>query len=326
MAIPTNAARANMFYNICVRQDILESVGMTKIETKADLDKFQELVKAKYPEMTPNAGSISSQLMSKFEPEDINWIRFGLKFTCYVDDKTNDDKVYSYYESNAFKDACKYAEEWYKKGYIPEDTLVNVTSQSRLTSGKSAWMVGSVGFDFENQPALTKNVPEGKLKVYEIKDPVKSRYITSSGGDVQMIPVTAKAPERAMMWINWIYKSQENYDFHLKDGLFYEWMFRNINYMTFPDWYDKDSAEMVKNWDKEAKYSKVYGFSFDETEVTAEEAQIQTVITQYIDPMSYGLLSYDKNIDKVLAELKKAGLDKVMAEVQKQYSAWKAKQ
>ena len=144
MAIPTNTAHANMQYNLCIRQDIVEKVGMTKIETKADLDKFQELVKAKYPEIVPNAGNISPQFMSRFEPEDINWIRFGLLYACYVDDRTNDDKVYSYYESEAFKNSCKYAEEWYKKGYIPEDTLVNKTSTTRFSTGKSAWTVGSI--------------------------------------------------------------------------------------------------------------------------------------------------------------------------------------
>ena len=141
-----------------------------------------------------------------------------------------------------------------------------------------------------------------------------------------MIPVTSKAPERAMMWMNWIYKSKENYDFHLKDNMFYEWMFRNVNYMAFPDWYGKDSADMVSNWDKEAKYSKIYGFAFDESGVAAEVAQVNTVITQYVDPLRYGLINYDENIEMVLKELKKAGLDKIMEEVQKQFSAWKAKQ
>lgn len=324
--IPTNTPHADMFCNLIVRQDLLENVGMTKIETKADLDKYQELIKAKYPEMVPNAGDFSPQFMSKFEPEHITWIRFGLKFAAYVDERNNDDKVYSYYESNAFKDACKSAAEWHKKGYIPEDTLINLIQLTRLTTGKSAWMSGSIGFDFEQQQALAKNVPEGVLKNYEIKDPEKPRYISSSGGDSQMIPITAEAPERTMMWLNWIYKSQENYNFHLKDGMFYEWMFRNTSYMTFPDWYGKDSADMIKEWDKQAKYSKTYGFTFDESEVESQVAQIQTVVTQYIDPMSFGFIDYDKNIEKVIAELKKAGLDTVIAEVQKQYSAWKAQQ
>ena len=51
------------------------------------------------------------------------------------------------------------------------------------------------------------------------------------------------------------------------DQLFYEWMFRNINYMEFPDTVDDEFIANYKDWDKNAKYSNTFGFFFDSSKI-----------------------------------------------------------
>jgi len=48
------------------------------------------------------------------------------------------------------------------------------------------------------------------------------------------------------------------------------------------------------------------------------------VWTELIEPMTLGILDYDENYDKMIQQLKKAGLDKYMEEYQRQYSEWYA--
>jgi putative aldouronate transport system substrate-binding protein len=147
-----------------------------------------------------------------------------------------------------------------------------------------------------------------------------------------------------MMFLNWVYKSQDNYDFIVlgtkgehydltengrvkviaKESMFYEWMFRNINYMRFPDNVSDAVVDRIKNWDNDAKYSKLFGFNFDQTPVKAEVARVQSVVTEKLYPILYGYVDYDTNIKSAVDELKNAGMDKILAELQSQFSKYYA--
>ena len=85
-----------------------------------------------------------------------------------------------------------------------------------------------------------------------------------------------------MKFVNWIYKSQENYlfalygvegkDYEIVDGrinkltaseFFYEWMFRNQNYQLFGPNVAQESIDQYKSWDDQAVRSDSLGFRFN---------------------------------------------------------------
>jgi putative aldouronate transport system substrate-binding protein len=106
--------------------------------------------------------------------------------------------------------------------------------------------------------------------------------------------------------------------------MFYEWMFRNVTYMRFPDTVSDATIERIKNWDKDAQFSKLFGFNFDQTPVKAEIARVQSVITEKLNPIMYGYVDYNSAIDSALKDLNTAGMDKILAELQKQFTAFYA--
>lgn len=344
MAVPVNSPTSENFGTLCVRQDLMDKVGMTDLKTVEDVTAFAE--KLKEQGLSDNPFVITSFKPYLRMAEHSLSVDFGfLNNWFYVDEDAADDKVYSYFASDAFKQFAALTWDWNQKKLIPEDYLTNVDELGRMNTGKSAIWTGAITRDMEQQAGLAANVPEGVYNEYLLY-PEKPKYIITGGGNVFVFPATSKTPEKTMQFLNWVYKSQENYDFMVlgtkgehydldannrvktlaTESMFYEWMFRNVKYMRFPDAVSDETIKRITTWDDDAKYSKMFGFNFDQTPVKAEVARVQSVITEKLDPIMYGYLSYDENIQDALDELNAAGMDKVLAELQKQFSAWYATQ
>ena len=67
-----------------------------------------------------------------------------------------------------------------------------------------------------------------------------------------------------------------------------------------------------------AERSIAYGFCFDGYEVEAEMAACESVIEKYALALESGSVDIDSVLPQFLDELKAAGIDKVVAEAQKQ--------
>jgi len=102
------------------------------------------------------------------------------------------------------------------------------------------------------------------------------------------------------------------------------WMFGNI----FNDFYsteDTVGAWPLSHQDNvSATPSQALGFAFDPTNVKTELAQVQQAQQQYGYPLHFGRVDPASGLDNYLNKLNAAGVDKVIAEIQKQLTAWKA--
>ena len=151
----------------------------------------------------------------------------------------------------------------------------------------------------------------------------------------------SKHVDRFVEFVNWVYKSKDNYNFILygvkgkdyeldngrlkminTDTLFYEWMFRNVSIMDFPDYVDDDFIETFRNWDDDAVIPDYYGFVFDGTELAAEYAKISTVIAEKFQTFETGIVDFEAKYPEAVKALKDAGIDKYVAEYQKQLDAY----
>ena len=79
-----------------------------------------------------------------------------------------------------------------------------------------------------------------------------------------------------------------------------------------------DFIKTYEAWDDNAKTSDVIAFHFDNSNVLEIETAITEVINQRFTPIECGYVDFDSNYDAALAELKAAGIDEYVAEVQKQ--------
>ena len=97
-----------------------------------------------------------------------------------------------------------------------------------------------------------------------------------------------------------------------------------IPYNTYDPSFSEETIEKYMTFDEGSQLSKLSGFSFDTTPVAAELAMLTSIYDEKLKPMTLGFLDYEENIDKVLQEMKDAGLDTYVAEYQRQFSEYYA--
>ncbi|MGL5646323.1 MAG: ABC transporter substrate-binding protein [Clostridium sp.] len=82
--------------------------------------------------------------------------------------------------------------------------------------------------------------------------------------------------------------------------------------------------EEFKKFNDEAKLSPALGFRFNPENVTTEIAAINNVLEEFKATVYSGSVDPTEYLNKLNAKLKEQGIDKVVAEVQKQVDEWKA--
>ncbi|MGG3504483.1 ABC transporter substrate-binding protein [Paenibacillus sp. FSL W8-0187] len=332
--IPSAYAPSSAMYQlVAVRQDILEAVGMTDLKTADDLKEFATKAKAKFPEMKGPADVVFKPLTRYFADEQYNWIAVEDLVVFGEDSK----KAYSYYETEAFQQVAKFNRGMYDAGLYTEDLTIKYNERdSRMQTGLYLWVEGSLGKEMEIINTIKANAPDAKVKTYLLAED-KPRYVTATGGEVLGIPVNAPNPEGAMKFVNWIYKSQENYqfalygvegkDYEIVDGrinkltpseFFYEWMFRNQNYQLFGPDVAQESIDKYKSWDDQAVRSASLGFRFNNEKVKSIETALKEVVGKDLAAIRSGFVDFETAYPKAIQKLKKAGIDEYVAEVQRQ--------
>ncbi|OBZ17130.1 ABC transporter substrate-binding protein [Bacillus sp. FJAT-26390] len=332
--IPSAYAPSSAMYQlVAVRQDILEAVGMSEVKTADDLKEFATRAATKFPEMKGPADIVFKPLTRYFTEEQYNFIAVEDLVVFGEDSK----KAYSYYESDAFQKVAKFNRGMYDAGLYSEDLTIKYNERdSRMQTGLYLWVEGSLGKEMEIIDAIKANAPDARVKTYLLADE-KPRYITATGGEVLGVPVTAPNPEGAIKFVNWIYKSKENYqlalygvegkDYEIVDGrikkltsneFFYEWMFRNQNYQMFGPDVAQESIDNYKSWDDKAILSASLGFRFNNEKVKLIETALKEVAGKDLAAIRSGFVDFETGYPKAIKKLKAAGIDEYVAEIQRQ--------
>ncbi|MDF2484061.1 MAG: extracellular solute-binding protein [Herbinix sp.] len=333
--IPSSyASSSGMYQFVTVRQDLMDAVGLTDLNTPEDLKDYAVKVNEQFPELKGPGDIIFKPLTRYFQPEQYTFVAKE-EMAVYGEDTS---KVYSYYETDAFKSVAKYNRDMYVSGLYADELSTNYNERTnRMQTGLYIWTEGSFGKDTEIADSVKANAPDSKLMNYILADD-KPRYITATGGEVLCVPFTAPNPEGAMKFINWLYSSQENYlfaiygvegtDYEMVDGrinrlvtndFFYEWMFRNKNYTVFTPNVTEEYIEQYQHWDDDAKLSNAIGFVFNNESVKEIETAVFEVCSKDLAPIRNGFVDFDENYDTAIKKLKDAGMDEYIAEVQRQF-------
>ncbi|WP_127495330.1 ABC transporter substrate-binding protein [Paenibacillus glycanilyticus] len=337
-AIPSQAfTSAGKFSSVMVRQDLLEKVGMTDVETIADLEQFYQRMHAIDPSYYGYLETDRGHELLWRELTDRNYSSLDERMLFMVDEDSGE--LLSYVESDLYKKVAHLRESWVNKGIIDMNLVGNPAAKiDQENAGKLLFRVGAVSRAMENLQTARNADPEARLREYYLAKE-KPKYITTPSNEAFMITSASKNPERAMMFMNWILQSKENYNFIIygvegkdyvldngkikqltNDQLMYEWMWRNKDYFIAPANVEDDVIEDMLANDENSRISKLSGFHFNEAPVKNEIAQVMAVYKEKFEPINFGIASYDQYYDDALAALKKAGFDIVFAELKKQFS------
>lgn len=335
---------------IYIRDDLVKkyNIDLSKIKTANDLDGLFATLKKNEPNMYPT------------QPQQNSWSVFDSLFTSFdnLGDSMGvlmnfgqDTKVTNIFETDYYKQCIEKAREWYEKGYIMPDCATNTdTGVAMYKAGKVACTMTLlhplVASDNESMSGI-------KTDVAYIEPPLSNTYVVT--GVVQSIPVTCKNPQKVLQFLNLCYTDKDVFNtlVYGVEGVHYVHAPNSSVWITYPkgvtaqnSGYNLQACYLFGNrylayiWDRDpedlndqyhkfndgAYISKAMGFLFDPTPVKSEVAALTTVMQQYRLGLENGSLDPNVYLPKFQKALKDGGIDKVIAEKQKQLNAWLAAQ
>ncbi|GAB6929040.1 ABC transporter substrate-binding protein [Paenibacillus sp. JCM 10914] len=329
---------------IMMRTDLLEKykLDVSNIKTLEELGPIFKTIKENEPNLNL-LGKSGSSIAYSVIVSTVDTLGDSLGVLASLDEL----KVVNLYETPEYIQLLKTIREWYEAGYIPKD--IATTTQT----GRD-YIQANVGFATMNKGkpgAMTQTsqrigVPLTEVKFFEPKTDTMS--ITNA---MFAIASNSKDPERAMMVLNLMYSDEQivNLLNWGVEGKHYE--VRPNNTVGFPEGVDATSSgynlrqgwmfgnqllshpwetdeptlwEQMAEFNKNSKKSAALGFSYNPDPVKTEIAALNNVVKQYAVGLESGTADLDETLPKFIAALKSAGIDRVVAEKQKQLDEWAA--
>jgi putative aldouronate transport system substrate-binding protein len=340
--IPTNKELASVG-GVVYRKDIAEELGldMASVKTPEDLDAIYAIVKAKKPDITPlytTGGIFNSHFFAEYDFLGDGTIPGALVKSA------GDTKVQMLEEMDIYKRYLGIARDFYTKGYINGDAATTqLSSQDAYKAGNIFSTVEPLKPGKADEIANAAAIP-GKLA--QIPMTGKTVATSETAGAMLAVSSTSKDPERAMMLINLLHTDKElnnmvNFGIEgvhytrngeiisatdktpqYSPGVAWELGNQFLNYVW--DSENPDKWALFKEFNTGAISSPGLGFVFNGEPVKSEVGALANVIKQYQRALETGSVDTAKVLPEYIAALKAAGVDKVVAEKQKQFDAFLA--
>lgn len=331
---------------IFFRTDILEkhNIDVSNIKTIADIDAIYEQVAALEPGMWMVAPEVGGNIKTA-ALDNIG----GSKTTVAIIDPATNTEVVNLVESDAFREWCEYAHKWYEKGWINSGVASDTESYySYIASGQAFSFFSDYGHPLSENDQEA-NCSGTDLTMVTFGAPFSTT--NTSAVFSYSIPAGSEQPEKAMQMLNFIMtdsrimnlinwgeedvdyvvndegmltfpegKDSQSVGYHLNAG----WILPNQFVCTPWETQGADVYEKVIAYNESTTISKALGFTFDPAEVSDIVAAVSNVYDKYYKALQTGAVDPDEYIPIYVQELKDAGIDELIAEVQAQLDAWMA--
>jgi len=250
------------------------------------------------------------------------------------------------FEDEAIIDRFRTLSDFYKKGYISKDAATKSDVNLEAKSGKYA-VNPSPGAYSEDGSKATANYGMPMYESLYAQHVISTDSIQSA---TTAISRTSKNPERAMMLIDLLYSDKtlfntlayglEGQDYKVVSGagtdnptietnadlswaVWHNWIGSLFDQWA-SNWNSAEALQQMKSDNENLTVSPLLGFNFNPEPVKQEVGQIMAIVDEIKPILQTGSIA---NVDQYMEEAKgraeKAGLNNVLAEVQKQYEVWK---
>lgn len=323
-----------------VRKDLANKYNFNPSNFKSykDIEPFLSAVKAGENDITPlaaNSGYLwNFQDSFSITSEEGRLKQLGGNCTVFENNPTK--AMHDYLDPVLMEKAKKsmlVARDWYLKGYVRSDLLAIQNLESEVKAGKFA-----AGFQMYKPGAEASFKDANGYDAYIF--PIAQPQLSGVSATELAISATSKNPERAMMLIELINNdvALDNLVVYGIEGSHYikvgnnritrvenngykpdvGWMFGNtFNQYLLPG-QDEEIYKSIQKGNNEAKPQYMGDWIFDNEKVRNEDAAVGAVWQELGNPLWAGLLDVDKNLTLFIERIKKAGTQKVLAEVQRQ--------
>ncbi|MDF2722241.1 MAG: transporter substrate-binding protein [Paenibacillus sp.] len=313
------------------------------VKKLSDLSPLLESIKAGEPadktDQLYNA-QMKNHVFSYFYPQ-YEWETIGgTDVPGVVKSTEKAPKVFNEYDTPEFKDFVMTMKDFQAKGLIAKDAL------TRPTFDTTKYAASSIATIMPGIEESVKTTYKADQYVVSLGKPM----LTTPNAIATMTAIssTSKNPERAMMVIELLNTDKELYNLFVWgiEGVDYKkigpnriealptskygpapgWMYGNQFNSYVKGEQTDDVWEQTKKLNDSAVVSTIYGFNFSPDAVKTEIANSAAIINEYKANFNTGMYGADteKKLAEFLGKLKTAGIDKVMAEKQKQIDAFLA--
>jgi len=310
------------------------NLDISNIRTIDDLEPLLRAFKEKEPSFPPIPSKIAEFLPFDLPVTDLPFIGMPLD--------TKDYKLINVWDTPEAAAYLKTMHKYYQAGYLPKDVATQKDAGDHSKTGK--WLVNVA----DSQPYadnVWSNDVGYRVVSIPMHDPITFNW--SVAGALQAINAKSKHPEKAMEFLNLLYTDAylinlidfgiENQHYNKtgelsKDSIpdsgygFPAFTVGNLmlTYLNTGD--PADKWEQFKQFNDSATSAPLLGFQVDTTNITAELANLKNTKEATYNALFSGTLDPESNLPKVNQKLKDNGLDKVIAEIQKQIDEWRAGQ
>lgn len=338
--IPNQQIMANAKY-LFVQEKLANEYGLDteSIKTLDDIEPFLKWVKQNYPNLYPFRASELAYYIT--EANFNEYYDQPTKGVYIVEGEDGKPVVKSALDVDFEKNLAELLSDWYAKGYIRSDVASVTSDWDDYNAGKYA-----VSLTSYKPGAVQESNNKGLEPVIGIQ--LGDGYLPFDAGSAAMTVVGAnsKNPEKAAKFIELINTNEEIYNlicygiegthYELVDGKFVRYI-ADSGYMPNASWkfgnqfkayplegQDEDVWEQTEAFNNNSKRSALLGFNFDNSNVKSQVMQIENIVSKY-KVLKTGAEPLNNYYDKYAAEMKAAGVDDVVAEVQKQLDEFLSK-
>lgn len=340
-ALPCNKEHFHS-WGLLLRKDLVDKykIDVSKIKTMKDIEPYYDQILKGEPGVTPIAGSGMDLPAFKLLDWD-NVSDDDVPGAMYPSTDNSKTKIINQFTSPENIAIYKEMKDYLKKGYISADasTAAGVTDLMRtgkffsavqsLKPGKDAEMTASTGVEW--------------VQAQMTPDYCTNRETT---GAMMAITKQSKHPDQAMKFLsllytdanvlNYIIFGEKDKDYSVNaDGTIA--LIEGSGYASGNGWrlgnqlnnlrFSFEAADKYESWNKlNASAPNLYSLGF----MLTKNADVQTLIanTRAVTQEYYKTLFYGQaaDVDKTVAEMdakyKAAGVDNLLAEMQKQFDEW----
>lgn len=328
-----------------MRKDVADEIGASDLEaTHITLDQLTDILyraKEAHPEYcymfdTENQANLYN--VDNFG--NPNYI--GVLENVGVDQT----EIVNLYETENYYNVVKRIREWNEHGLFQDDPLNNSITISDMNNDITAgFFCGAFSADNLRASVTYLTMP---VTVFYVSD---LAAMGNSVGGGWCVSTVSEHPDDAMKMLSLLLTDSNmmNLISHGIEGVHYviddegigqyaegidsnyapwtlnaDWFYPN-RYISIPfDTDNKDVFVEMANVHKEAKFSNAMGFNFDTTPVYDQYTAVSAVVDEYFDALRYGLVDVDEYLPRFQEELRKAGIDEVLEEEQRQYDEFLA--
>ena len=333
-AIPNQQINGNRLGYIIQKRFVDKyNLDVTKIKKFEDIEPFLEQIKQNEPNIIPFGSSFVSAAQGL--NSDQMWVLPGLDDHFYVKKDDPTYKLLRYPEEDLVN--FKLASKWYKAGYIFKDAATAKMSDYE-TKGQMAVIMNNVLKPGVEAEVKGKN-GGNEVVVVPVTDWFSNGYSATTN---QALSRTSPNPERATMLLNLVNTDKQLYNLLCNgiEGTHYEKVSDNVvkakadsRYKPNMDWifgsvfnsYLKEGQpanvwEETKKINATSNVNPIGAFKFNSEPVSTEIANLNAIWGEYKKGLTTGTLDFDKTWPTMYDRLKKAGEDKYVAEVTKQFN------